>query len=138
MSNYIDTVQSLIDAWKNDDIDGVMNHLHDNIEWHYLVGMPPVTSKAQAREFLETFGQGQKEKKWHINNHAQNGDKLLVEGVDDFVDAEGVRIQMVYMGIFEFKDGLIYRWRDYLDTGLAGKAKQGEAAPDYVQALINK
>ena len=138
MPDYIDTANAVIAAWKNDDIEGVLALLDDEIEYHYFVGRPPLLSKDDIRQFLQTFGQGQKDKQWRINNYAVNGNKLLVEGVDDYVNKQGIRVQLVYMGIFEFRNGLIYRWRDYVDTAMAEKAKAGETSPDYIQALINK
>jgi limonene-1,2-epoxide hydrolase len=40
------------------------------------------------------------------------------------------------MGIFEFRDGKVRRWRDYVDTGLIAKARAGETFPEWLEALI--
>ena len=63
------------------------------------------------RRFLEKFGAGQTEIAWSISRHSETGDLLMVEGVDDYVNAEGVRIRTPYAGVFEFRDGRIWRWR---------------------------
>ena len=136
MSQTINTIKSLISIWENDDVEGVLALLHEQVIYHYLVGMPPLTGKEEVRAFLLKFGQGQTDKCWRITHYAENGDHLLVEGVDDYVNADGVRVQIPYMGIFEFKDGLIYRWRDYVNTSLLEKAKKGEAPPAFVQSLF--
>lgn len=136
MPQYIDTVEILIATWKNNDIEGVLKLLHEQVEYYYLISKEPLQGKDQVRQFLQTFGQGQTEKRWQIFNYAQDGDKLLVEGVDDYINADGIRIQIPYMGIFEFNDGLIYRWRDYADTAMIAVAKKGEALPEHVQRLM--
>ncbi len=118
------------------DIDGVLSHLSDDIEYHYLVGERPLIGKSWVRRFLEKFGQGQSNIRWRIVNHACNGNKMLVEGVDDYVDADGVRIRTPYMGSFEFKGGKISRWRDYVDTRLIVNAKSGKPLPEWLETLV--
>ena len=46
-------------------------------------------------------------------NWAENGDKVLTEGIEDYVNADGVSVSHPYMGIIEFRDGKIVAWRDY-------------------------
>ena len=136
MVKHIDVVNSLIDTWKTLDIEGVLDHLTDDIEYHYIVGERPLIGKAWVRRFLQKFGAGQKDIRWRIVNYASNGDKLLVEGVDDYIDATGVRVRTPYMGSFEFRDGKICRWRDYVDTGLIKQAKSGSEFPEWLETLI--
>jgi len=136
MANQIDVVNELIEAWKKADIDGVLSYLSDDIEYHYLVGARPLLGKDWVRKFLNKFGAGQTDIRWRIVNHASNGDQLLVEGIDDYVDADGMRIRTPYMGIFEFRDGKICRWRDYVDTPLITLAKNGEKFPEWLEALV--
>lgn len=136
MVAHIDVVNSLISAWKKVDIDGVLSHLTDDVEYHYVVGERPLIGKDWVKRFLEKFGAGQTEIRWRIVNSASDGDKLLVEGVDDYVDADGIRIRTPYMGIFEFRDGKICRWRDYVDTNLIKHAKAGHDFPEWLETLI--
>jgi limonene-1,2-epoxide hydrolase len=138
MSDHIQIVNRLIGAWKQSDIDGVLSCLTDDIEYHYIVGARPLVGKDWVRRFLEKFGAGQTEIRWRIVNHASNGDKLLVEGIDDYVDADGVRIRTPYMGIFEIRDGRICRWRDYVDSGLIRMAKDGEEFPDWLAGMLDR
>jgi len=137
MSDHIEIVNRLIDAWKQGDIEGVLSCLTDDIEYHYVVGARPLIGREWVRRFLDKFGAGQTDIRWRIVNHASSGDKLLVEGVDDYMDAAGVRIQTPYMGIFEIRDGKIRRWRDYVDTGLINTAKSGEALPPWLDPLLS-
>lgn len=136
MASHIDIVNELIGAWKKADIDDVLSLLSDDIEYHYLVGERPLIGKDWVRRFLEKFGAGMTDVRWRIVNHASEGNKMLVEGIDDYVDADGVRIRTPYMGIFEFRDGKICGWRDYADTGLIAQAKTGQVFPEWLETLM--
>ena len=136
-SPYIEIIEGLIEDWKRGDVDAVLARLHEDVVYHYHVGTRPLVGRTWVRRFLERFGHGQTDIRWRIVHHAQNGNVLLVEGVDDYVNAEGKRIRTPYMGAFEFEDGLIRRWRDYLDLGLAAKCEAGEALPEWLEALVS-
>jgi limonene-1,2-epoxide hydrolase len=136
MNPQLQRVQQVIDAWKQLDVDAVLECLTDDVEYHYLVGQRPLVGKDWVRKFLTKFGAGQSDIKWRIVNHASNGDLLMVEGIDDYLDGEGRRIRTPYMGVFEFRDGKIRRWRDYVDTGLIRMAKDREEFPEWLEALV--
>lgn len=138
MSGHIEIVNGMIDAWKRGDIEGVLSCLTEDVEYHYIVGARPLIGKDWVRKFLDKFGAGQTDIRWRIVNHASQGDKLLVEGIDDYVDADGVRIRTPYMGIFRIRDGKICQWRDYVDTGLITLAKSGEDFPEWLSQLVNQ
>lgn len=138
MASHIEIVNGLIDDWKKGDIDGVLSRLCRDVEYHYLVGERPLIGKDWVRRFLQKFGAGQTDIQWRIVNHASDGDKMLVEGIDDYVDADGVRIRTPYMGIFEFRNGKICGWRDYVDTGLIAHAKSGRAFPEWLASILNQ
>lgn len=133
---HIDTVQRIIDAWKAGDHEALLDQLHDDVVYHYAVGLRPLQGKAAVRRFLEKFGSGQTGIAWRIKRHVEDGDFLMVEGVDDYVDSEGVHIRTPYAGAFEFRDGLVWGWRDYVDTHAIAAAKRGEAPPDWVMPLL--
>lgn len=136
MNPQLQRVQQVIDAWKEFDVDAVLECLTDDIEYHYLVGQRPLVGKEWVRRFLNKFGHGQSNIKWRIANHASNGNLLMVEGIDDYIDAEGNHIRTPYMGVFEFRDGKICRWRDYVDTSLITMAKNREAFPEWLEKLV--
>ncbi len=137
MSEKIDVVNEVIESWKNADIEGVLNCLSDDVEYHFLVGKRPLIGKDWVRRFLEKFGAGQTDIRWRIVNYVSDGEKLLLEGIDDYVDADGVRIRTPYMGIFEFRDDKICAWRDYVDTPMITMAKNREEFPEWLETLVS-
>ena len=137
MIAHIETIERLINSWKQHDVEAVLDLLTDDVVYHFHVGTRPLRGKEWVRRFLEKFGDGQSDNRWRIVRHAQNGDFLLVEGIDDFVDAKGRRIRTPYMGVFEFRDGLICGWRDYVDAGLIQQAESGDPIPEWVKELVS-
>ncbi len=137
-TDFVATYHALIKDWQRQDIDAVLARVTDDLEWHYLVGLPPLKGKAAMREFLVKFGKGMHDVKWRIFDVMTGKDRIMVEGVDEYTNEAGNRVAVPYMGIYEFRDGLICRWRDYCDSGLAGRLKNGEAVPAYVDALIDR
>ena len=133
---YIEVIEGLIADWSRGDVEAVLARLHEDVVYHFHVGTRPLVGRDWVRRFLEKFGQGQTDKRWRIVHHAQNGHVLLVEGVDDYVNAEGQRVRTPYMGAFEFEEGLIRGWRDYLDSRLIALNEAGEPLPDWVEALV--
>ena len=130
-------VDAIIEAWKRKDIDGVLAQLCEDVEYHYLVGERPLVGKDWVRRFLERFGDHIGEpNNWHVVRSAESGNALLVEGVDDYMATDGTRIRYPYMGVFEFRDGLVSHWRDYADAGLIARVRDGEALPEWLEALV--
>ncbi len=136
MSAKRELVERLISAWKSGDVDGVLNCVCDDVEYHFLVGERPLKGKDWVRRFLEKFGSGMSDIRWRLNNVAENESQLMVEGVDDYVNAKGIRVRTPYMGIFEFRDGKIHRWRDYADHALIQRSEAGEPVPQWLEALV--
>ena len=127
-TDYIRIVENIITLWKNEQLEDILALLEDDVEYHFLMGQRPLIGKEWVKKFLYKFRVGQTDINWEIVNHAQTGNKLLVEGIDDYVDADGAHIRTPYMGIFEFKNGRIHRWRDYLDPALVDAAKEAHRA----------
>ena len=135
MVDHLPTYHSLIEAWKKKDIDAVLAKVTDDFEWHYLVGLPPLNGKDAARAFLEKFGGSIAEVRWRVFDAFQKDNKIVVEGVDEYTTTTGGRVVVPYMGILEFRDGKIAKWRDYCDSALAGRLKNGEEVPPHVEKL---
>ena len=133
----IDIALGLIADWRERRIDAVLARVDPNIVWHYHVGAhPPIHGKAAMRTFLEAMLTRISDNHWRVFKHATNGDSVLMEGVDDFVDAEGRRIPVLYMGIMTMKGGLITEWRDYFDGATVDRLKRGEPAGEGIDALL--
>ena len=131
-------VREIILAWRRKDLDAMLEHVADDISWHTHVGSPPVVGKQAMREFATTLGASMSDIKWRIFEAAQHENRIHLEGVDDFVTAEGRRVTIPYAGVMAFRDGKVTEWRDYFDRATFDKLKAGEPMPDYLAALANR
>lgn len=139
MGRHYDTLLQVIAAWQAKDIDGVLAHMTDDIVWHYAAAaMPPVRSKATAAKLLRRFHGDMHGIEWRIFAHAEAGDRLFIEGVDDYRTTDGHRVATPYAGVLEFRGDLICGWRDYVDLGVAAQQKAGEALSAQVHELIDR
>jgi limonene-1,2-epoxide hydrolase len=129
---------NLIRAWQKHDVEAVLAMLADDVVWYTAVGAAPTTGKAAVRQVLEQFAPRRRAENWKIFHHAVNGDRLFVEGVDDFTDFEGRRIAVPYAGVIEYRNGLVTGWRDYFDIATLTKMKAGEPIPDVIKPLIER
>lgn len=129
---------ALIRDWKRHDIDAVAGRLADDIVWYAYVGAAPITGKDACRKLLESLAPKRRVENWRIFHHAVNGDRLFIEGVDDFEDDQGHRVAVPYAGVIEFRDGLITGWRDYFDIGTLNRMKAGEAIPAEILPLVER
>lgn len=133
----IEVYQDVVAAWRRKDVDAVMERFTDDIEFHSLVGREPHRGKADVRKTLEQLAGTMSDNKLRVVNFEESGDSLLVEGVEDFVDSEGRRIQIPYMGAYKFKDGKISRWRDYFDPAVADGARAGEPMSAWLEEIVS-
>ena len=131
-------VKDIILAWRAQNLDAMLQHIDDDIVWHTHVGSPPVLGKQAMRDFATKLGGGMKDIRWRIFEIAQNGNKVHLEGVDDFVTAEGRRVVIPYAGVWALHEGKVREWRDYFDRATFDKLKAGEPMPDYLAALANR
>jgi len=139
MGRHYSTLLKVIETWQTKDAEGVLAHLHENIIWHYAAAaMPPIRGKAMARKLLTRFQQDMHGIQWRIFAHAEVGDTLFIEGVDDYQSTDGHRIATPYAGVLDFRDGLIIGWRDYVDIGVLAQQKTGEPLSKQVLELINR
>ncbi len=130
-------VEAVIEAWKQKDVDGVLEQLCEDVEYHFLVGERPLIGKDWVRRFLENFREHiGAENNWRILRSAESGSALLVEGIDDYLSSDGQRVRYPYMGVFEFRDGRIAHWRDYADSGIIAGQRAGDALPEWLETLV--
>jgi limonene-1,2-epoxide hydrolase len=139
MARHFETFQKLIAAWKARDLDTVLSFMTDDIVWHYAAAaMPPTRSKAAAQKLLQRFLADMHDVRWRIFTHAETGDRLFVEGVDEYRTPDGRTVATPYAGVLDFRDGLICGWRDYVDLGVAAAQKAGEPLSKQVLELLDR
>lgn len=132
-------LRKVIAAWQAKDIDGVLAHMTDDIVWHYAAAAtPPVRGKATARKLLDRFHSDMHGIQWRIFNYAEAGDRLFIEGVDDYRTSEGKRIAAPYAGVLEFRGDLICGWRDYVDLGVIESQRAGQPLSPQVESLLDR
>jgi limonene-1,2-epoxide hydrolase len=139
MSDRFHIYRQVIEAWKAKDIDAVLSHLSPDIVWHYAAAIaPPARGHEGARKFLEAFGKSVGEVRWRVFHHAESGDRLFVEGVDEYITQDGRRVLAPYAGVLEFKGNLICGWRDYVDANASKPLKPGTEPTPQVAQLIDR
>ncbi len=139
MSRKLDVLKIVIANWRAGDVDAVLAHMDEEIVWHYAAGAaPPLRGKAKARRFLENFKSQLAEVRWRLFDHAENGDRLFVEGVDEFTATSGAIVLAPYAGVLRFNGDLIAEWRDYVDVGVMDAQRGGIATTDWVSALADR
>jgi limonene-1,2-epoxide hydrolase len=130
---------AVIDAWKRKDVDFILNHMADDIVWHYAAAIaPPARGKAECRAFIDTFGANIGAVRWRIFEHSETADRLFVEGVDEYDSLDGHTIKAPYAGVIEFRGDLITGWRDYVDRGVIESQKRGEPTSAQVNELSSR
>ena len=134
----LQVLRAVIVAWRRKDLEAMLQYIDDDIAWHSHVGSPPIQGKAAMREFATRLTTQMKEIHWRVFEAARDGDRLHVEGVDDFVSNEGRRVVIPYAGVLKFRDGRIVEWRDYFDRALFDRLKAGEPLPAYLEVLANR
>lgn len=136
---HLATYLKLIEDWKRGDIEAILNVMHDDIVWHfYAGGAAPVRGKAEARAWMENYGGEIQSSNWRVVHHALVGNRLFIEGMEDYVTKEGMHVLLPYAGIYEFKDGKIIAWRDYFSRILSNDLRAGKPIPDYVKELAGE
>jgi len=139
MAKHIESLKSLIGAWRRLDVEGVLVHLHDDFVWYNSGGLkPPLQGKANMRSTLQTMAKGIKEGKWRLFNVAEVGSTVWMEGVDEFISTDGIRVAIPYAGTLEFKDGLIFIWREFYEGRLIEQQMAGQGVSAEVEALLDR
>jgi limonene-1,2-epoxide hydrolase len=136
MTRRIDLFLEIIAAWTRKDIDAVLAMMSDGIVWHFAAGAePPLVGKKAARKFLDRFSVDIAQVRWRIFHHAEAGDRLFVEGVDEYTTPQGVVVTAPYARVIEFAGDLVTGWRDYVDVGTIAAQRSGQPTAPHVLAL---
>lgn len=117
MGEHMKVVEAMMAAWKRRDVEGFIATLADDIEYHWHPTKRPAVGKDKMRKFLSNYEQGFDQQEWNIRHTAEAGNVLFVEGMEVLVDrSTGVKMDNPFVQVFELRDGLITRMRDYYDT----------------------
>ena len=116
MSELFERFRAAQQAIITQDDKAFLDLLTDDVEYHYHVGTRPLIGKEWVQKFLIKYREVTSDAHWVIHNHAENGNVLFTEGVEEYFD---VRSQMTishpYAGVIEFRDGKIVKWKDYFE-----------------------
>jgi len=124
MSQMQATLRSIMEATRVQDNERFLSFLTDDVEYYFHVGSPCVRGKDGVRRFLAKYRTIADDVVWRIDRCAESDDCLFIEGYEEYTDKRtGDRIAHPYMGIMEFRDGKIAKWRDYFEMNQ--KVKQG-------------
>jgi limonene-1,2-epoxide hydrolase len=114
MSEKLKVLAALQAANERRDKAAVLALVTDDVVYHYHVGSKPLHGPDKIAKFLDNYWGRSKDPLWRVDAAAETGNKLLVEGYEEYTDTQtGQRIVNRYMGIMEFRDGKIAGWRDY-------------------------
>lgn len=117
MGEHMKVVERMMAAWKKRDVEGFIDTLSDDIEYHWHPTKRPAVGKEKMRKFLSNYEAGFDQQEWKIRHFAEAGDVLFVEGMEVLVDrSTGVKMDNPFVQVFELRDGKITRMRDYYDT----------------------
>ena len=116
MSELFERFRAAQQAIITQDDEAFLDLLTDDVEYHYHVGTRPLIGKEWVQKFLIKYREVTSDAQWVIHNHAENGNVLFTEGIEEYFD---VRSQMTishpYAGVIEFRDGKIVKWKDYFE-----------------------
>ena len=116
MSELFERFRAAQQAIIKQDDEAFLDLLTDDVEYHYHVGTRPLIGKEWVQKFLIKYREVTSDAQWVIHNHAENGNVLFTEGIEEYFD---VRSQMTishpYAGVIEFRDGKIVKWKDYFE-----------------------
>ena len=124
MSLMQDTLRSIMAATQAQDNEGFLAHLAEDVDYVFHVGSPGVRGKDGVRRFLAKYRTIAEDVVWRVDRIAESADCLFIEGYEEYTDKRtGQRIAHPYMGIMEFRDGKVARWRDYFEMNQTVAAK---------------
>lgn len=119
MSQNMQVVETMMAAWKRRDVEGFVATMGDDIEYHWHPTKRPAVGKDKIRKFLKNYEAGLDQQEWNVTHTAENGDVLFIEGFEILVNrATGESMRNAFVQVFEVRDGLIRKMRDYYDTAM--------------------
>ena len=131
------TYMTVMNHIQSNQVDEALGYFAEDVELHTAAGaLPPLQGKQQVEAWLRSSEH--QNHKLTVFKQVSSDNTLFVEGVDEFDHPDGAHLVLPYAGVFEFSDGLITGWRDYLDTGLFARALAGKEVKDHVTQLVSR
>ena len=122
------TYKHMLDLAREGNNEAFLDLLTDDIEYHYHMTSRPLLGKEWVGKFLNNYNEICSDVDLQIYRHAESGDCLFVEGYEEYTDLRsGERVAHPFMGIVEFRDGRVSKWRDYFEMNHTAEA-QAESA----------
>ena len=116
MSELFERFRAAQQAIIKQDDEAFLDLLTDDVEYHYHVGTRPLIGKEWVQKFLIKYREVTSDAHWVIHNHAENGNVLFTEGIEEYFDVRSQKtISHPYAGVIEFRDGKIVKWKDYFE-----------------------
>lgn len=109
----IDSLRRLMAAVERRDKAAFLDAFDPAVEYHYHVGTRPLVGVDWVDRFISRYWANHTETEWTLTHWAENGDVLLTEGVETYVNADGVKVVHPYAGVIVFRGDKIIGWRDY-------------------------
>lgn len=111
----IEVVESLMAAWRTNDIEGALALLSDDVECQFLP-LPARHGKASVERMLRGFMRGVREIDV-IMQHIVERDGVVLTERTDILRGPWLELDFWCCGTFKVRDGKITLWRDHLDVG---------------------
>lgn len=99
--------------------DSADTYFHPEARW-WIIGQGDMPHE-RVRELAHKTEGGHSAAKLTILDTVAEGDKVSVEAVGNMTLKDGRPYQNTYHHVLEFRDGLIYRLREYFDTAYVRK-----------------
>jgi ketosteroid isomerase-like protein len=109
----IDVIRRLQQAIAAKDKDAFLAFFAPDVEYHYHVGTRPLVGRDWVEKFITKYWANNSSATWVIDHYAEAEGRLFTEGREQYLNADGQTVSHAYMGIIEFRDGLVTGWRDY-------------------------
>ena len=130
----IQTVKSAYAAFKRGDIQGVLNTLTDEVEWHTPgEGLIPQAGvhhgKDAVARFFQTVGQTMDFASFDPQTFVAQGDNVVATGrYDGTVKTTNRHFEAEWAMVFTFKGSKVVRFQEYTDTAAIASAYAGAKA----------
>lgn len=126
MSAKSEILQAIMRATRAQDTEAFLSYLTDDVEYHYHMSSRPLLGKEWVRRFMDKYRTYTADVVWEVLRVAEGADFLMVEGREEYTDTRtGQRVIHPYMGILEFRDGKVAKWRDYFEMNPAPTPRTG-------------